>query len=120
VEAAGCRVRSYLDDDFRARRSGRRGGLATGTHAFRAAMDIGVVRHQWISECSVEPDLLQIEAPDYAMVEVAFLWASILSLIIALYRRSVLASGLLVPYLVWVSIAAVLNYEVVVLNGPFA
>jgi benzodiazapine receptor len=62
----------------------------------------------------------KLRRPDYAMVEVAFLWASILSLIIALYRRSVLASGLLVPYLVWVSIAAVLNYEVVVLNGPFA
>jgi len=62
----------------------------------------------------------KLRRPDYAMVEVAFLWASILSLIIALYRRSALASGLLVPYLVWVSIAAALNYEVVALNGPFA
>jgi len=61
----------------------------------------------------------KLRRPDYAMVEVAFLWASILSLIIALYRRSALASGLLVPYLVWVSIAAALNYEVVALNGPF-
>jgi tryptophan-rich sensory protein len=62
----------------------------------------------------------KLRRPDYAMVEVAFLWASILSLIIALYRRSALASALLAPYLVWVSIAAALNYEVVVLNGPFA
>jgi len=62
----------------------------------------------------------KLQRPDYAMVEVVFLWASILSLILVLYRRSALASALLVPYLVWVTIAAALNYEVVVLNGPFA
>jgi tryptophan-rich sensory protein len=62
----------------------------------------------------------KLRRPDYAMVEVVFLWASILALIVVLYRRSVLASSLLVPYLVWVTIAAALNYEVVILNGPFA
>jgi len=62
----------------------------------------------------------KLKRPDYAMVEVVFLWASILSLILVLYRRSALASGLLVPYLVWVTIAGALNYEVVALNGPFA
>jgi tryptophan-rich sensory protein len=61
----------------------------------------------------------QIKRPDLAMVEVGALWLSILALIVFLYRRSLIASALLVPYLIWVSIAAALNYEVVVLNGPF-
>lgn len=62
----------------------------------------------------------KLHRPDIAIVEVGFLWASILALIVVLFRRSVLASALLVPYLLWVSIAAALNYEVIVLNGPFA
>jgi len=61
----------------------------------------------------------KLHRPDIAIVEVVFLWASILALIVVLARRSLLASALLVPYLIWVSIAAALNYEVVVLNGPF-
>jgi tryptophan-rich sensory protein len=61
-----------------------------------------------------------LRRPDLALVEVGALWLSILALIIMLSRRSALASVLLVPYLVWVSIASVLNYEVVALNGPFA
>ncbi len=61
----------------------------------------------------------KLRRPDLAMVEVGFLWVSILSLMVVLLRRSLVASGLLAPYLVWVSIAAALNYEVVILNGPF-
>jgi tryptophan-rich sensory protein len=62
----------------------------------------------------------QVKRPDLALAEVALLWLSILVLIVILYRRSRLASMLLVPYLVWVSIAAALNYQVVALNGPFS
>lgn len=62
----------------------------------------------------------QMRRPDLALTEVALLWLSILVLIVFLYRRSRLASAFLVPYLVWVSIASVLNYQVVALNGPFS
>ncbi len=61
----------------------------------------------------------KLRRPDLALYENAIFWLSIVVLIVFLARRSVLASALLAPYLVWVSIAAVLNYEVVVLNGPF-
>jgi tryptophan-rich sensory protein len=62
----------------------------------------------------------KVRRPDLALVEVGGLWLSILALIIFLYRRSALASALLVPYLAWVTIASALNYEVVALNGPFS
>lgn len=61
----------------------------------------------------------RLQRPDHAMVEVVALWLSVLALIVFLYRSSLLASLLLVPYLVWVGAAALLNYEVVRLNGPF-
>lgn len=61
----------------------------------------------------------KLQRPDWALFEVVFLWLSILALIAGLWRLSRWASGLLLPYLVWVGIAAVLNWETVQLNGPF-
>ena len=61
-----------------------------------------------------------LHRPDFSLVEVAALWLSIIVLIVFLYRRSPLAGFLLVPYLIWVAIAAALNYQVVILNGPFS
>ncbi len=55
--------------------------------------------------------------PDWALLEVALLWLSILMLIVFLWRPSRTAALLLVPYLAWVSFAAALNYMVVQLNG---
>ena len=60
-----------------------------------------------------------LQRPDWGLVEVVALWLSIGALIVFHWRASKLASLLLIPYLVWVSIAALLNYEVVRLNGPF-
>ncbi len=57
--------------------------------------------------------------PDWALFEVVFLWASIAALIWSLLLRSRLASWLLVPYLAWVTFAAILNMAIVQLNGPF-
>lgn len=62
----------------------------------------------------------RLQRPDLAFVEVAVLWASIALLILFCFRRSKLAGLLLIPYLVWVSIAACLNYAVVMMNPPFA
>ena len=57
--------------------------------------------------------------PDHALVEVVFLWLSILAPIVMFWPFSPTAALLLVPYLVWLSFAAYLNYEIVRLNGPF-
>jgi translocator protein len=58
--------------------------------------------------------------PDWALIEVAFLWLSILLPIIMFWRFAKPASLYLVPYLLWVSFAAFLNLTVVRLNGPFS
>ena len=57
--------------------------------------------------------------PDWAMFEVLFLWASIATLIVVLWRFARMAALLLVPYVAWVSVAAALNVAVVRLNSPF-
>ena len=62
----------------------------------------------------------RLRRPDWALFEVILLWASIVLLVLVCARRSRTAGWLLLPYLVWVSFAAFLNYEVVRLNQPFA
>lgn len=61
----------------------------------------------------------RLQRPDWAMFEIFFLWASIVLLIVVCARRDQLAAWLLVPYLLWVTYAATVNYGVVYLNSPF-
>jgi tryptophan-rich sensory protein len=61
----------------------------------------------------------RMHRPDWALVEVGLLWLSVLMLIITLRKISGLSSLLLVPYLLWVSFAALLNWKIVALNAPF-
>lgn len=65
------------------------------------------------------PLFFKLRRPDWALVEVPFLWLSILIPIILLAPISRTASLLLVPYLAWVSFAAYLNLTIVRLNAPF-
>jgi tryptophan-rich sensory protein len=61
----------------------------------------------------------RLHRPDWALIEVVFLWLSVLLLIVVLGRYSRLAAGLLLPYLAWVTFAGALNLASVRLNGPF-
>ena len=61
----------------------------------------------------------KFQRPDWALGEVAALWLSILALIVGLAPLSARGSLALVPYLLWVSFAAVLNRTIVRLNQPF-
>jgi len=54
--------------------------------------------------------------PGLAFVEIVILWLSILATTLAFWHHSRLASGLLVPYLAWVSYAAALNLALWRLN----
>ncbi len=52
-----------------------------------------------------------------AFVDTLLLWTLIVATLIAFWRISVLAGALLIPYLLWVSFASVLNYSVWQLNA---
>ena len=51
-----------------------------------------------------------------SVVEIAILWALILATTVAFWRVRPLAGALLLPYLAWVSFAAVLNFAIWRLN----
>lgn len=57
-----------------------------------------------------------LHLPFYALAEVIMLWIAILATIISFFRISKSAALLMIPYLLWVSLAAVLNYYVFILN----
>jgi tryptophan-rich sensory protein len=61
----------------------------------------------------------RLHRPDWALFEVPLLWLSVLALIVAAGRYARPAAWLLAPYLVWVAIAAALNWQTVRLNAPF-
>jgi len=57
-----------------------------------------------------------LQSPFYAFMEIILLWLSIFLTIVLFGKISKTASLLLVPYLLWVSFAALLNYRIWVLN----
>lgn len=52
-----------------------------------------------------------LKSPLFAFIEIIVLWITILLCIISFYRTSKIASLLLIPYLIWVGYASVLNFE---------
>ena len=65
------------------------------------------------------PLFFRAQRPDWALVEVVFLWVSLVLLVVLLWPISHFASLLIIPYLLWVSFAAWLNSAIVALNRPF-
>ena len=57
-----------------------------------------------------------MQAPGWALVEIALLWLAIVATLIAFWRVTAAAGWLLVPYLAWVSFATVLNGSIWMLN----
>jgi benzodiazapine receptor len=57
-----------------------------------------------------------LQSPLYGMVVILALWIAILLTIIKFFRLSVAAGSLLLPYILWVSFASVLNISIWVLN----
>ena len=57
-----------------------------------------------------------MHSPSVAFFELLMLWFAILFTIINFYRVSKLAAYLLLPYILWVSFAGVLNYFLWILN----
>ena len=66
------------------------------------------------------PLFFNFKRPDWALMEVPFLWLSILALIVEISPISRLGAWLLTPYLLWVAFAAFLNLVIVRMNPPFS
>jgi translocator protein len=66
------------------------------------------------------PLFFNLRRPDWALIEVPFLWLSIVALMFGLAPLSSASVWLLVPYLLWVTFAAFLNLTIVRMNGPFS
>jgi len=65
------------------------------------------------------PLFFNLRRPDWALVESALFWLSIVALMVGLAHMSLLSVWLLSPYLLWVTFAAFLNFTIVRINGSF-
>jgi tryptophan-rich sensory protein len=59
----------------------------------------------------------KLRRPDWALAENVLLWTSVLLMVLLYYSIIPSAGWLMMPYLVWVAFAGVLNYAVVRING---
>ena len=57
-----------------------------------------------------------MKLPLFAFIEIILLWIVILVTIIYFYKLNRISAYLLIPYLLWVSFAAVLNFVLFILN----
>ena len=57
-----------------------------------------------------------LQSPGLAFIDIIALWLVIVATMVAFYKISRPASYLLIPYLLWVSFAAYLNYSIWILN----
>jgi benzodiazapine receptor len=57
-----------------------------------------------------------LESPLYGLIVIIALWITILITTVKFFRISTIAGALLVPYILWVSFATVLNGSILVLN----
>jgi len=79
-----------------------------GTVSKRAALS--VFGSQLVLNAAWSAIFFGMHNPGWALVEICFLWLAISWTIVLFRPHSMPASLLLIPYLAWVSFAAVLNY----------
>jgi benzodiazapine receptor len=97
-------------------------GVSAWSHAASAAeqarililFGINILLHMLWS-----PLFFNLRRPDWALIEVTFLWLSIVGLMFGLAPLSSSSVWLLAPHLLWVIFAALLNLTIVRMNGPF-
>ena len=65
------------------------------------------------------PLFFNLRRPDWALIEIPFLWLSIVGLMFGLAPLSATSVWLLLPYILWVTFAAFLNLTIVQMNRPF-
>lgn len=82
----------------------------------QAAIPMGVFALQLILNTAWSFIFFGMHEMGWAFVEIIVLWVAIVATMLVFARVSRLASALLVPYLLWVSFASVLNFTIWRLN----
>ena len=89
----------------------RQGGLAG------AATPLALFAVQLVLNLAWSWLFFGFENPGLAFVDIVLLWAAIATTMVAFWFRSAIAGILFIPYLAWVSFAAMLNFVVWRLNA---
>ena len=77
---------------------------------------ISIFLIQLILNCIWSIAFFGFKSPFAGLVIIIFLWIAIVATMFAFYKISMPAMILLIPYIFWVSFAAVLNYAIYMLN----
>jgi len=83
------------------------------------AMLIAVYAANFLFHLLWSPLFFKYQRPDWALVEVVFLWLSVAAMLALTWSLDSLAGIMILPYFLWVSFAAMLNAKIVQLNRPF-
>jgi tryptophan-rich sensory protein len=77
---------------------------------------LGLFLVQWLLNALWTPLFFGLHQPGLAFAEIVALWLLLVITVALFWRVRKLAGALLVPYLIWVTIAAVLNFTIWRLN----
>lgn len=80
------------------------------------ALALGVFAVQLVLNALWSAIFFGLRRPDLAFIEVLCLWVSIIATIAVFHPIDAAAAYLLIPYALWVSFAAILNYSIWRLN----
>jgi tryptophan-rich sensory protein len=82
----------------------------------RVRVALGLLAVQFALNLAWSPAFFGLESPLLGLLVIGPLWVALLATVLAARRVEARAAALLVPYLAWVSFAAVLNYAIWSLN----
>ena len=83
----------------------------------QAAMPLGLFFAQLALNVLWSVLFFGLRRPDLAAFEIVLLWLAIAATIVAFWRRSLPAALLMLPYFLWVTFAAMLNFAIARLNS---
>lgn len=84
----------------------RRGGFAA------AAAPLTLFLVQLALNAAWSPLFFGLKMPGWAFVDIVLLWAAIVATVLSFWKVAPLAGWLLIPYLLWVTYAAALNFSI--------
>lgn len=80
-------------------------------------MALGFFLVQWLFNAIWTPLFFGMHRPGFAFAAIVVLWLLLLITLLLFWQVKKIAGTLLLPYLVWVTIAAVLNFTIWRLNS---